>query len=95
MVLRRKYNGAKHATEAWACTAMYRGRGASYTERSHSGSGGGLYTSENAGMSSEKYVRIILAESLRFLEEGSSAPSKPGAKVRPKGVADAHTVDIP
>ena len=55
----------------------------------------GLYTSENAGMSSEKYVRIILAENLRFLEEGSSAPSKSGAKVRPKGVADAHTVDIP
>ena len=27
-------------------------------------------------MSSEKYVRIILAENLRFLEEGSSAPSK-------------------
>ena len=55
----------------------------------------GLYTSENAGISSEKYVRIILAESLRFLEEGSSAPGKPGAKVRPKGVVDAHTVDIP
>lgn len=46
-------------------------------------------------MSSEKYVRIILAESLRILEEGSSAPGKPGAKVRPRGVADAHTVDIP
>ena len=55
----------------------------------------GLYTSENAGISSAKYVRIILVESLRFLEEGSSAPSKPGAKVRPKGVADAHTVEIP
>ena len=71
------------------------GRGASYTRRSSSGSGCGLYTSENAGMSSEKYVRIILAESLRFLEEGSSAPSKSGAKARPKGVVDAHTVDIP
>ena len=46
-------------------------------------------------MSSEKSVRLILAESLRFLEEGSSAPSKSGAKVRPNGVADAHTVDIP
>ena len=46
-------------------------------------------------MSSAKYVRIILAESLRFLEEGSSAPGKPGAKVRPKGVADAQTVEIP
>ena len=42
------------------------GRRALCTGRSHSGSDGGLYTSENAGMSSEKYVRIILAESLRF-----------------------------
>ena len=54
----------------------------------------GLHTSENAGMSSENDVRIIMAESLRFLEEGSSAPSQPGAKVRPQGVADAHTVEI-
>ena len=30
-----------------------RGRGASYTGRSQSGSAGGRYTSENAGMSSE------------------------------------------
>ena len=71
------------------------GRGALCTRRSISESGGGLYTSENAGMSSANYVRIIMAESLRFLEEGSSAPSQSGAKVRPKGVADAHTVDIP
>jgi len=59
------------------------------------GSACGLHTSENAGMSSANYVRIIMAESLRFLEEGSSAPSKPGAKVRRKRVADAHTVEIP
>ena len=59
------------------------------------GSACGLYGRENAGMSSANYVRIIMAESLRFLGEGSSAPSKPGAKVRPQGVADAHTVDIP
>ena len=63
--------------------------------RSHSESDGGRDRSENAGISSENYVRIIMAESLRFLEEGSSAPGKPGAKVRPKGVADAHTVEIP
>ena len=44
-------------------------------------------------MSSENYVRIIMAENLP--EEGSSAQGKPGAKVRPKGVADAHTVEIP
>ena len=60
-----------------------------------SGSACGLHRSENAGMSSENYVRIIMAESLRILEEGSSAPSKPGAKVRLKSVADAHTVEIP
>ena len=95
MTLRRKFNGAKTYTEAWACTAMYRGRGALCKRRSHSGSGGGFYTSENAGMSSENYVRIIMAESLRFQKEGSSASGKPGAKVRPKGVADAHTVEIP
>ena len=34
------------------------------------GSACGFYTSENAGMSSENYVRIIMAESLRFLKEG-------------------------
>ena len=42
-------------------------------ERSQSESTGGLYTSENAGISSENYVRIIMAENLRFLGEGSSA----------------------
>ena len=52
-------------------------------------------TSENAGMSSENYVRIIMVENLRFLEEGSSAQGKPGAKARPRGVVDAHTVKIP
>ena len=92
--MRRKYNGAKYITEAWACT-LYRGRGASNTGRSQSGSTGGQYSSENAGMSSENYVGIIMAENLRFLGEGSSAQGKPGAKARPKGVADAHTVEIP
>ena len=42
-------------------------------QRSYSGSSGGGSTSENAGMSSENYVRIIMVENLRFLEEGSSA----------------------
>ena len=46
-------------------------------------------------MSSENYVRIIMAENLRFLEEGSSAQGKPGAKARRKRVADAHTVENP
>ncbi len=63
--------------------------------RSHSVSGGGAYSSENAGMSSENYVRIIMVGSLRVPEEGSSAPGKPGAKARRKRVADAQTVEIP
>ena len=65
------------------------------TLRSHTGGSGGGSTSENAGMSSENYVRIIMVENLRFPEEGSSAQGKPGAKARPRGVVDAHTVEIP
>ena len=49
------------------------GRRAFHAGRSQSGSAGGLHGSENAGMSSENYVRIIMAENLRFLKEGSSA----------------------
>ena len=46
-------------------------------------------------MSSENYVRIIMVENPRFPEEGSSAQGKSGAKARPRGVVDAHTVEIP
>ena len=63
--------------------------------RSQTGRTGGRGTSENAGMSSENYVRIIMVENLRFPGEGSSAQGKSGAKARPKGVVDAHTVEIP
>ena len=52
---------------------MILGRGALYEGGSQSASTGGLHTSENAGISSENYVRIIMAENLRFLGEGSSA----------------------
>ena len=62
----------------------------SYTERSS-----GDITSENAGMSSENYVRIIMVENLRFLEEGSSSQSKSGPKARLKSVVDGQQVDIP
>ena len=55
----------------------------------------GRSTSENAGMSSENYVRIIMAENLRFPGVGSSTPGQPGAKARPQGVVDAQTVEIP
>ena len=46
-------------------------------------------------MSSENCVRIVMVESLRFPGEGSSAQGKPGAKARPEGVVDAHTVENP
>ena len=55
----------------------------------------GLYRSENAGISSENCVRIVMAENLRFPGVGSSSQGKPGAKARPEGVVDAQTVDIP
>ena len=48
----------------------------------------GLYTRENAGMSSERVVRIHPVESLRFPEEGSSAQGKSGPKPRAKAVGD-------
>ena len=46
-------------------------------------------------MSSENCARIAMAENLSFPGVGSSAQGKPGAKARPKGVVDAHTVEIP
>ena len=71
MTLRGKCNGAKRITEAWEVLGL--GRGASRMGGSMSGSTCGLYASENAGMSSENYVGIIMAENLRFPGEGSSA----------------------
>ena len=56
---------------------------------------GGLHTSENVGMSSERHVRIMSAENLRFPEEGSSSQGKSGPKPRPKGVGDGQQVEIP
>ena len=44
-------------------------------------------------MSSANYVRIIMAENLRFLKEGSSAQGKSGPKARPRGVADGQQVE--
>ena len=52
----------------------------------------GAYRSENAGMSSARWVRILAVENLRFPGEGSSAQGKSGPKVRPKGVADGQQV---
>ena len=46
-------------------------------------------------MSSEKYVRIIFTDRLRFPGEGSSALGKSGPKTRQKCVADGQLVYIP
>ena len=54
-----------------------------------------MNSSENAGMSGENYGGIIMAESLGLPGEGSSAQGKPETKAKPKGVVDAHTVEIP
>ena len=71
------------------------GRGAMYKGRSRIVRGGGLYTRENAGISSASKVRIFAVECLRFPGEGSSSQGKSGPKPRPKGVGDGQLVDIP
>ena len=73
----------------------YIGRGAMYKGRSHIERGGGLYTRENAGISSERRVRNSPVENLRFPGEGSSAQGKSGPKSRSKGVDDGQLVEIP
>ena len=66
-----------------------------YTGRSHSESGDGQYTRENAGISSESEARNLTVESLRFPGEGSSTQGKSGPKSRLKSVDDGQSVEIP
>ena len=66
-----------------------------YTSRSCNGSGNGLYTRETAGISSESGARNLTVESLRIPGEGSSTQGKSGPKLRPKGVDDGQSVEIP
>ena len=92
--MRRRFTGLKPNTEAWGYV-KHIGRGAMYTGRSYTGRGSGQYTRENAGISSEREVRILPVESLRIPGEGSSAQGKSGPKSRPKGVDDGQQVEIP
>ena len=55
----------------------------------------GAVRSENAGMSSARWVRIPSTVCLRVPGEGSSSQGKSGPKARPKGVVDGQQVDIP
>ena len=54
-----------------------------------------MHRSENAGVSSEMWVRIPHTDCLRIPGEGSSALGKPGPKMRLKSVVDGQRVDIP
>ncbi len=42
-----------------------------------------------------KQLRTLLAERLRFPEQGQSAQGQSEPKARPRGVADGHQVNIP
>ena len=66
-----------------------------YASRSCNGSGDGLHTRENAGISSERGARNSSVESLRIPGEGSSAQGKSGPKARPRGVVDGQQVENP
>ena len=55
----------------------------------------GALRSENAGMSSARWVRIPSTDCQRVPGEGSSSQGKSGPKVRPRGVADGQQVYIP
>ena len=73
--MRGKLPGLKLVTEAWEHGSNRVGRGAMYTGRSRIVRGCGLYTRENAGMSSESVARTHTIESLRFSGEGPSTQS--------------------
>ena len=88
-------NGNNHLTTDFRHPASERGRGAFLQGRSHTERDGGPVGRENAGISNERQVRILPAESLRFSGEGSSAQSKPGPKPRQKCVGDGQSVENP
>ena len=79
--MRRRCNGAKTRLRSFGIAKAV-GRGALYKGRSGIERNRGLYTRENAGISSESEVRILTIESLRFPGEGSSAQGKSGPKPR-------------
>ncbi len=76
MVLRGKLNGAKPDTEAMDvghCKMAHMVGERSTPQGRSTGKTAGAGRSENAGMSSVKYVRTVFAVSLRFPTPGQSA----------------------
>ena len=92
--MRRKCPGLKRDTEAMDARKRVVEEqcvlGRSRIERH-----GGLYTRENAGMSSERHARNMPVESPRFPGEGSSTQGKSGPKPRTAVVGDGQQVYIP
>ena len=95
MTLRRRCTGAKRITEVADSYNSMSGRGAFQQGRRSIVRTAGLVGSENAGMSSARWVRIPSTVCLRVPGEGSSSQGKSGPKTRPKGVADGQQVYIP
>ena len=95
MALHRRCTGAKHITEVANLCVSMSGRGAFQQGRRSTEKTAGLVGSENAGMSSARWVRIPSTDCLRVPGEGSSSQGKSGPKTRPKGVADGQQVYIP
>ncbi len=95
MTLRRRCTGAKHITEAANLYESISGRGAFQEQRRSIERTAGVLGSENAGMSSARWVRIPSTVCLRVPGEGSSSQGKSGPKARPKGVVDGQQVYIP
>ena len=95
MTLRRRCTGAKHITEV-ADSYFICGVGERSNQRGRSiVRTAGAFRSENAGMSSARWVRIPSTVCLRVPGEGSSSQGKSGPKARPKGVVDGQQVYIP
>ena len=95
MTLRRRCTGAKRITEVADSYISMSGRGAFQQGRRSIVRTAGLVGSENAGMSSARWVRIPSTVCLRVPGEGSSSQGKSGTKARPKGVVDVQQVYIP
>ena len=71
------------------------GRGAFQGQRRSIERMAGALGSENAGVSSARWVRIPSTVCLRVPGEGSSSQGKSGPKTRLKSVADGQQVKIP
>ena len=91
--MRRKCNGAKTTHRSLGMYESTLVEEHCILGRSCTGRSSGLYTRENAGISSESVARNHTVECLRFPGEGSSTQGKSEAKQRPKGVCDAELVD--